>query len=315
MQARFFRNLLVFCFCIALSQTTSAQNASRIYVEPDGWSIGTDVGMTDLWGDVGTKSILAHYTNSKYTDKVCFMGGLFGRYTIHPALSVRMMFNYGVLYATDKWNYDAVKGGGLAEGSDAVQRYLRAQNVKDQTFESTVLLELTPFRLNPESKAAHRRGQLVLGAGIGLFHFTPYSTVGNSTQYVKIHDLDLEGQGWGGDYPKQFSLWQPAIPLMLGYRWDIGQHLNLGLEFMYRYCFTDYLDGVSGKYVDPEAFYAHFTPTQAAQAAAVADKTPYFYNQAPNAAGNLRGTSGNDSYSTITITFYYKIFNKTRVWW
>ena len=315
MQARFFRNLLVFCICMAFFQTTNAQNASRIYVEPDGWAIGTDIGTTDLWGDVGTKSIIDHYTNSKYTDKVCFMGGMFGRYTIHPALSVRLMFNYGVLYATDDWNYDQVKGKNLlVEGNDAVQRYLRHQNVKDQTFEGSAIMEFSPFRMNPESKASHRRGQLFLGAGIGIFHFVPYSTVANSSTYVKIHDLDLEGQGWGDGYPKQFSLWQPAIPLVIGYRWDIGQHLNLGVEFMYRYCFTDYLDGVSGKYVNPPAFYTHMSPQQAALAESVADKEQYFNNEVPNAAGNLRGNPGSDAYSSITITFCYKINTRRRTW-
>ena len=315
MQARFIRNLLVFCFCMVFTQATKAQNAARIYVEPDGWSIGTDFGMTDLWGDVGTKSIIDHYTNSKYTNKMCFMGGLFGRYTVHPCFAIRMMLNYGVLYATDQWNYDKVKGKNLAEGSDVVQRFLREQNAKDQTFESTVLFELMPFRFNPESKSAHRRGQLFFGAGIGVFHFVPYSTEGNSNTYVKTYDLHLEGQGWGGDYPKNYSLWQPAIPLAIGYRWDIGQHLNLGFEFMYRYCFTDYLDGVSGKYVDPPAFYTHMPATQAATAEAVADKEPYFNNAPANTAGNLRGNPGNDAYSTITITFSYKIFARNNRWW
>ena len=315
MQARFFRNLLVFCICIAIAQTTNAQDASRIYVQPDGWAIGTDIGTTDLWGDVGTKSIINHYTNSKYTDKICFMGGMFARYSVHPCFGIRMMLNYGVLYATDKWNYDATKGTSLVEANDALQRYLRSQNAKDQTFESTILFELTPFRMNPESKSASRRGQLFLGAGIGLFHFTPYSTVGNSNVFVRTHDLDLEGQGWGAGYPKQYSLWQPCIPLAIGYRWDIGQHLNLGFEFMYRYTFTKYLDGVTGTYVDPPAFYTHLSATQAALAESVADKEQYFNNQSPNQAGNIAGASINDSYSTITITFCYKIMAPRHKWW
>lgn len=312
MHARFIRNLLVFCICIAFPLATNAQDASRIYVEPDGWSIGTDIGVTDLWGDVGTKSIIDHYTNSKYTDKVCFMGGLLGRYSIHPCFAIRMMVNYGVLYATDKWNYDAIKGNALVEGTDALQRYLREQNAKDQVFEGTVLAEFTPFRMNPESKRAGKRGQLYVGAGVGIFHFVPFSTVAGSNTYVKTYDLHLEGQGWGAGYPPNYSLWQPAIPLAIGYRWDIGKHLNLGVEFMYRYCFTDYLDGVSGKYVDPPAFYTHLSPQQAALAESVADKEQYFNNQVPNQAGNLRGTPGSDAYSTITITFRYKIFAADR---
>ena len=317
MQVRFIRTLLVFCISIGVAYTTSAQNAARVFAEPDGWSIGTNIGITDLWGNVGTESIIDHYTNSHYTDKMCFMGGLFGRYSIHPAVAIRLMVNYGVLYATDNWNKDkaTVQGQVIQEGSDPVQRYLREQNAKDQTEEGTFLFELNPFRINPESKSAQRRGQLFFAAGIAVFHFTPYSTVGNSNSYVKTYNLDLEGQGWGGSYPKQYSLWQPAIPLGLGWKWDIGQHLNLGIEYMYRYTFCKYLDGVSGKYVDPRAFYAHMNPEQAALAESVADKEQYYNHQIANTAGNLRGNGGNESYSTFTITFYYKIHSRSREWW
>src|SRR5580704_13743339 len=154
MQARFIRNLLVLCICMALiSRTAIAQNASRVYVEPDGWAVGVDAGLSDLWGDIGTKSFINHYANSKYFDKVTFMGGLFGRYSVHPCFSIRLQLNYGSLYATDKWNYDLAKNAS-SEGDDAYQRYARAQNAKDYVFEGTVLFELLPMRMNPESKSA-----------------------------------------------------------------------------------------------------------------------------------------------------------------
>lgn len=316
MQARFIRNLLVLCICMALmSRTAMAQNAARIYVEPDGWSLGVNVGLSDLWGDVGTKSFMDHYTNSKYFDKVTFMGGMFARYSIHPCLDVRLNFAYGALYATDKWNYDLVKKASL-QGDDSYQRYARAQNVKDYIFEGSVMFELLPFRMNPESRRASKRGQPYLAAGIGIFHFTPYSTVGNSPTWVKIYDLHLEGQGWGGSYPKNYSLWQPAIPLGIGYRWDLGEHLNLGIEYIYRKTFTDYLDGVSGKYVSNADFAKHLSAHDAALAQQVADKGYYLGLEQPNAPGNLRGIASNkDAYSTISITFSYKVPSRTRKWW
>src|SRR4051812_9373497 len=109
MQARFIRNLLVLCISMAAAATSNAQHASRIYIEPTGWSIGVNAGLSDMWGDVGTKSPIDHYTNSKYFDKVAFMGGMFGRYTVHPCFALRGSINIGSLYATDKWNYDLAK--------------------------------------------------------------------------------------------------------------------------------------------------------------------------------------------------------------
>jgi hypothetical protein len=317
MQARVIRNLFILCFSMAVYHTSNAQDASRIYVEPDGWSIGMNFGMTDMWCDVGTKSPIDHYTNSKYFDKVAFMGGMFGRYTVHPSFGIRFMLNYGTLYATDQWNYDGVKGNGLAQGTDYVQRYLRSQNAKTDVLESSVIFELTPRRLNPETNKAHKRGQPFIGAGVALFHYTPYSTVGGGKTYVKTYDLDLEGQGWtGGTYPKKNSQWQPAIPLVIGYRWDLGQHLNLGIEYMWRMTFFDYLDGVSGKYVSQFEYNSHLSPADAKLAMQIADKQSAYNNSVSSTSGTLRGNPGNnDSYSTITITFFYKVKERNREWW
>jgi hypothetical protein len=315
MQARLTRKLLVLCIGLAASLKGVAQDASRVYIEPDGWSIGTNIGITDLWGDVGTKSFVSHYTNSTYFDKMVFMGGMFGHYSIHPCLDVRLGLNFGTVYATDKWNKDLADKA-TTQGDDPVQRYLRSQDAKSYIGEGYAMFEFMPRRRNPENSKAKKRGQPFIGAGLGLFHFTPYSTVANTGKWVAIQNLHLEGQGFGEDYPKNFSLWQFEIPLSIGYRWDIGQHLNLGIEYMYRITFTDYLDGVSGKYIDPNAFKAHLSPKEAQTAAAVADKQQYYNNDLPNAPGNLRGNSGNkDGYSTLSITLFYKVLTRHREWW
>jgi len=184
MHARFTRNLLMLCFGMALAHTSSAQNAARIYVEPDGWSIGTTLGESDMWGNVGTKSVLEHYINSKYFNRMGFMGGMFGRYTVHPCFAIRLGVNYGQLYATDKWNYDLAKNS-ANQGTDAYQRYARNQDALDDVFEGEILFELTPKRFNPESRGASRKGQPYIAAGFTYFHFEPFSTAANTTTWVK----------------------------------------------------------------------------------------------------------------------------------
>ena len=316
MRAKFFRKFSALCLAALSAATyTHAQDASRIYVEQTGFSIGTNFGLTDMWGDVGTKTVTDHYTNSKYFDKVAFMGGMFGRYTMHPALSFRLSANYGTLFATDEWNYDKAKKANT-QGDDAYQRYARNQKAKADVLESTFMVEFTPRRRKPESKKAHKRGQYYIAAGIGGFHFTPYSTIALGTKYVKTYDLHLEGDGFGAGYPKTYSLYQFCIPMAVGYRWDLGKHLNLGIEYQYRKTFTDYLDGVSGKYVDPAVYLKHLSAPDALLAWQIADKSWYKGLEAPNAGGNMRGNPGNkDAYSTISVTFYYKIFTATKEWW
>ena len=310
--------MLTLCFGATMSFSARAQriDAARIYVEPDGWSIGTTFGLCDMWGDVGTKSPIDHYANSKYFDKVCFMGGMFGRYNIHPALAVRMMVNYGTAFATDRWNYDKAKVA-KTQGDDAYQRYARNQTAKANIEEAAGMIEIIPFRLNPQSRAAHRRGQLVLGGGLGIFHYTPYSTVGNTgDNWVATYDLHVEGQNFGPGYPPNYSLWSLNIPLMLAYRWDLGQHLNLGIEYTYRMTFTDYLDGVSGKYIDPKSYSIYLDAHDAALAQEVADKGYLNGLEPKNVAGNMRGNPSNkDGYSTFSISLYYKVPTRTREWW
>lgn len=318
MQAKIIRILSVLCVAVMVNSVATAQKFRplRAYVQPDGWSIGVNIGTTDLWGDVGTKSPLDHYTNSKYFDKVSFMGGMFGRYSFHPSFNIRFGLNFGSAYATDAWNYDGVKAAGLIEGDDYTQRYLRSQDAKSTIIEGSFLLEFTPRRFNIRGKAFKRR-QPYIAAGVALFHYTPYSTIGKGPTFVKTYDLSLEGQGWeGGDYPELNSRWQPAFPLAIGYRWDLGDRLNLGIEYMYRMTMFDYLDGVSGNYISAFEFNQNMSEELALKAMQVADKTPYYNNALPNTPGTLRGNpSNNDAYSTFTITLSFKVPVRSSIYW
>lgn len=315
MRGNYFRTLLILLVAGCASLNTKAQDAYRIYLEPDGWSIGTNFGTTDLWGDVGTKTLIDHYVNSKYFDKVVFMGGAFGRYTMHPCLSVKFGVNYGTVYASDEWNTDKAVYAPV-QGSDAYQRYARQQKAKTTIFEGNVLMEFSPLRYNPETIRANRRGQIVFGAGLGYFHFTPMSTVALGTKFVNIYNLHIEGDGFGPGFPKSYSLWQLCIPMSVSYRWDLGKHINIGLEYMYRKTFTDYLDGVSGKYIDKAEYAKHLSPSEAATAALIADKAFYFNRAQPNVAGNIRGNAADkDAYSSLCFTLYYKLLSRQDKWW
>jgi len=306
--------MLVLSLGMAVHMGASAQDASRVYVEQSGWAIGTTFGTTDLWGNVGTKSPIDHYANSHYTDKIVFMGGIMGRYTVHPCLAFRFEGSFGTLYATDVWNEDAAKKG-TTQDPDAYQRWARHQDAKTYIEEGMALMEFEPFRLNPESRTANRRGQIYVDLGVAYMHFTPYTTVGETGTWVNAYNLDLEGEGFGKGYPPQFSLWTPSIPMGIGYRWDVGKHLNIGCEFLFRYTFSKYLDAVSGTYISDEAFAQHLSAKLAAEAAVTADKGYQYNLEQPNNAGNERGTGKNEAFSSFTISIYYKIFPANSMWW
>ncbi len=326
MRKKLLRSIITLCLGMAGAAVGTAQTNHLYrmpeYVEPPGWSVGMNLGMTDLWGDVGTKSIVDHYNNDKYWGSPKFMGGLYGRYTAHPALALRLGVNYGTLYASDNFNYSKAKKASSIE-DDAYQRYFRNLNVKTLVWEGQFLFEINPRRFNVASHSAGSHFQPYLLLGVGGYHFRAKGEVTDATtgknQWVPLDKLNLEGQG--GTYdgaPKKYSQWQMNIPLGLGIRWDIGRQLGLGVEYMYRYCFTDYLDNVSGTYVDPAYFKANLNNENgdAARATSLADKSYEIDPNATHSAGQKRGNSSvKDGYSTISINFFYKVKSRKTPWW
>lgn len=326
MRKKLLRSIITLCFGMTMAAVGTAQTNHLYrmpeYVEPPGWSIGMNIGMTDLWGDVGTKSVIDHYNNDKYWSSPKFMGGLYGRYTAHPALGLRMGVNFGTLYASDNFNYTKAKKAESIE-DDAYQRYFRNLNVKTNVWEGQFLFEINPRRFNVMSHGAGSHFQPYLLLGVGGFHFRAKGELvdptNGRTQWVPLDKLNLEGQGGTfADAPKKYSQWQMNVPLGLGIRWDIGRQLGLGIEYMYRYCFTDYLDNVSGNYVDPAYFSANLNNENgdAARAAALADKSYLLNPSAKHSAGEKRGNNSvKDGYSTISINFFYKVKSRKTPWW
>ena len=86
--------------------------------------------------------------------------------------------------------------------------------------------------------------------GIAVFHFDPYAfdTLGRK---VYLQPLSTEGEGLP-QYPDQkpYSLTQFAIPYGGGIKFKVSENIVLAYEIGFRKTFTDYLDDVSGSYVD-----------------------------------------------------------------
>jgi len=321
MRKKFIRSILAIGIVAATVTAADAQKVYRKdYVEPSGWALGINFGMTDLWADVGTKKIMDHYNNGKYFDRPCFLGGLFGRYTIHPALCVRLGLNYGTLYASDSWNENKARSATYIS-DDYYQRFLRNQDVRTNIWEGNIMFEFNPRRLNIGPRTARGRFNPYILAGFGYFHFNPQGTLPSrggavASKWVNLKDLHLEGDGWGAGYPAEIKYWQMEVPFGLGVRWSLGQKLDLGLEYIYHYCFTDYLDNVSANYVDPNEFDKRLAPDKAQVAREMSDKSWQITNLSTVKAGDIRGNkSVNDAYSVINITFFYKVKSRKNPWW
>jgi len=307
----------------AIGAANAQLGHSKEYVEPPGWSLGMNFGLADLWGDVGTKSIIDHYGNDQYWNKPHFMGGMFIRYSAHPAFAIRLGESFGTLYATDEWNTQKAKSASSTE-DDAYQRYIRNQSVRSLIWESSLLFEITPRRFNYESLAARKRFQPYLMLGVAYMHFRPTAKYvdkdGNDRGYVNLYDLNVEATGVPSelysDAQAKYNLWQIAVPAGLGVRWDIGRRLALGVEWLYRITFTDQLDNVSGKYVDPKLYQTYLTPQEAALATEMQDRSSLIDKSIVHSPGENRGNASNkDSYSTFGLTLIFKVPSKKTPWW
>lgn len=330
MTLKYWRLAIAGIAIVASADQADAQNqyywgqSDMPYIEYRGFSLGTNFGMTDMWSDVGTKSPIDHYATGSYWENPHFMGGVFVRYTHVPGLAVRLGGNFGKVYADDKWNKSKALSAATVT-DDYFQRYLRNQTIRTTIWETNLLFEIAPMRLfgNWElSRAAQRGFQPYLLLGGSFFRYNPTGIykdfVNNTERWYDLRPLSTEGQGYNlPDMPSYYSLYSYAAIAGLGVKWDVGRAFGLGLEFQLRYTFTDYLDDVSGKYVN-QIYHEIANVGQPGQGQFITDLMDKSYEIIPgyqHQPGEYRGDPNNkDMFSTISVMFYWKLDKKALKW-
>lgn len=77
-----------------------------------------------------------------------------------------------------------------------------------------------------------------LVAGVGYMLYNPAARLGN--ERFLLRDATTEGVS--------YKKWVVTLPLGAGAKFKINEFLNINLEAVYHFAFTDYLDDVSGSY-------------------------------------------------------------------
>jgi opacity protein-like surface antigen len=206
------RKLLVWCLLLPLA----GYSQQRLHLTLMG-------GFSNYQGDLQSKYFTLNQAN------LAVGAGL--QYDFTPKIAVRLGFNYGSLEADDKLNSGQLRARNL--------------NFHSKLLEGSLLLQYTLFDLSD------RRISPYVFAGVAIYHFDPYTfdTLGNK---IYLKPLSTEGQGLQ-QYPnrKEYKLNQFAIPFGGGIKFRVSENVTLGYEFGFRKLFTDYLDDVSTRYVDP----------------------------------------------------------------
>jgi hypothetical protein len=166
------------------------------------------------------------------------------KYDLGNSLIVRAGLGWGKISADDKDNKNA---------------YLKERNLnfKSNILEGSLCVEFDI--LEPEIFNAYP----YIFAGIGLFHFNPY-TYDNNNVKTYLHPLSTEGQGLS-KYPdkKKYSLTQFCLPFGAGWKVRLNDQWDIIYEFGYRLQFTDYLDDVSTTYAEYKILYEKKGPKAA----------------------------------------------------
>lgn len=131
---------------------------------------------------------------------------------------------------------------------------------------------------------------------VAYFHMNPKAEYNG--EWYELQTLGTEGQGTSLTTQNQYPLGQLAIPVGLGFRMNLTKAIGLSLEYGVRKTFTDYIDDVSGSYVESDILAQENGPL----AAVLADQSL----SGQKMAGMQRGNGGNNDwyfFSSAALTF------------
>jgi hypothetical protein len=255
-----------------------------------GGSIGAMNAFTDLGGRKGIGKKFVKDFNFKNTE---FCGSMFFSAVYKNEIALRIEGTFGQIHA-----YDSILKNVAATTNG---RYERNLSFRSSISEVMLVAEFHPFYIfgnyNDDHYPPPVSPYLVLG--IGYFHFNPQAMLNGN--YVDLQPLSTEGEGFS-EYPNVpvYKLTQINFPVGVGARYDISAILNLRAEIVTRILQTDYLDDVSGRYIDPSVFANHLTGTQLSEALLLNDRhKPGAVTAHPD---GIRGNpKNNDAYITFNL--------------
>jgi Outer membrane protein beta-barrel domain len=278
------------------------------YYERDvNFEVGGSVGfmncLTDLGGKKGIGKGFIKDLNGK-NHNLSF--GIFATATYRYVFGVRLEATFGKIEAADS----VLK----PVAPTTFGRYERNLSFRSPITEIQLSMEFHPVYLKVDYDKEPPLISPYLIGGIGYFNFNPQAKLGN--QWYDLKPLRLEGQGFT-EYPtrKEYKLSQMNMAFGFGLKYEMSQAMNARLEIVHRKLYTDYLDDVSTRYINPNLFANYLTPTQAAIARQLHDRQGELTPSHTTKPNNQRGDpKDNDSYFSMQakISFVIGRLKRTR---
>lgn len=306
MKVRYFAfvvSLFIFSSAKAQYYFYNGQYFENDIVVEVGGSVGGMNAFTDLGGrkGVGKKGVKDFNIQNTHLSGGVFLGLMYKN-----AMGLRLEATFGKVSA-----YDSILRKVAATTNGRYERNLEFQS---NITEVVGMLELHPFEMfgNYSDDRFPPEVSPYLVAGIGYFNFNPQATLNGGL--VDLQPLSTEGQGFS-EYPraKPYKLHQINFPLGAGARYDITPVLNVRIELLYRILTTDYLDDVSGKYIDPAVYPNYLAGYRLNQAIILNDRHIPGAEYSTAHPDGVRGNpKNNDGYVTFSIKFGLTIGRERR---
>lgn len=86
--------------------------------------------------------------------------------------------------------------------------------------------------------------------GVAYYHFDPHGLLNDD--WYELQPLGTEGQNTTANSNDYYKLNQFSVPLGIGIKMNLSRTVGVAFEYGVRKTFTDYLDDVSKKYVNPD---------------------------------------------------------------
>jgi hypothetical protein len=285
---------VLFLLVILFSQNSYSQNGlgqidGGVFITPSNF-------LGDLGGNSGEGKSFIKDNNLSMTRLI-----IGAHVTVHPKdyLGIRLAFNYGNIAGDD-----AVieSKGGMEEA-----RKVRNLNFKSRINEAYIAAEFYPtvFLEADPSETFHKIRPYGI-AGVGVFSFNPQGQDPLTGDWVYLHRLHTEGQGFA-EHPERadYKLVQMNVPFGAGLKYFAGEGVSIAVEILHRKTFTDYIDDVSTTYIDNDLFYKYLPLNDAIIANRIYDKSAAAANRN---TGEKRGTSKNmDAYYTAGIKLSFRL--------
>lgn len=322
MMKRIIHSLCLFIIC-QVSVLQLIANDSEGSGHTVGISVGPSFALTDLGGanKIGAPFIRdIDFKATRYTVSA------FYRYNVNKWFSVRANLMYGMLKADDN-NTDGTPPG--PDGPTA-SWYRARRNLNFEThlveFQAIGEVNLKKY-IYDEGKGSKERWAPYIGGGLGFFWFNSYTRLNGDK--VKLRPLGTEGQyirNATNGYAKPYKNFNFDLIAVVGIKYNINQKFSIAIEGMYHQTFTDYLDDVSGNYINPQDVPLLSTTAQILQNRANAGRYPnddfnFVEGQKgsnpsqptyglllPSGIGQQRGDKkDNDQFMHLQVTFTFNI--------